>query len=52
MPETGTFSMEASANGPNGKMVHYTAEGKLTEGALSGTWTDDSKKGDFKLTKS
>jgi hypothetical protein len=42
--------MEASAN-TGGKKTHYTVEGKLVEGAITGTWMEDGKKGDFKLTK-
>jgi uncharacterized protein (DUF2147 family) len=51
-PDTGIVMMEASANSSSGKMVHYTVEGKLAEGAITGTWMDDDKKGDFKITKS
>ena len=50
-PDTGIVMMEASANSSGGKMVHYTVEGKLAEGAITGTWMDDDKKGDFKITK-
>jgi hypothetical protein len=49
-PDTGTLTMEASAN-TGGKKTHYTVEGKLVEGAITGTWMEDGKKGDFKLTK-
>ena len=51
-PDTGMVTMEASANTSGGKMIHYTVEGKLAEGAITGTWMDDDKKGDFKITKS
>ena len=50
-PDTGMIMMEASANASGGKMIHYTVEGKLAEGAITGTWMDDDKKGDFKITK-
>jgi hypothetical protein len=49
-PDTGILTMEASAN-TSGKMIHYTVEGKLAGGAITGTWMEDGKKGDFKITK-
>ena len=51
-PDTGMVTMDASANASGGKMIHYTVEGKLAEGAITGTWMDGDKKGDFKITKS
>lgn len=52
-PDTGMVMMEASANASGGgKMIRYTVEGKLEEGAITGTWVDGDKKGDFKITKS
>jgi hypothetical protein len=51
-PDTGILTMEASGNASGGKTLHYTLEGKLAEGAITGTWMDDGKKGDFKITKS
>ena len=51
-PDTGMVMMEASANASGGKMIHYTIEGKLTEGTITGTWMDGDKKSDFKITKS
>jgi hypothetical protein len=33
-------------------MVHYTMEGKLVDGVITGTWMDGSKKNDFKIKKS
>jgi hypothetical protein len=44
--------MEASANAGGGKIIHYTVEGKLAEGTITGTWVDGDKNGDFKITKS
>jgi hypothetical protein len=43
--------MEATANGTGGKMVHYTVEGTVAGGAITGTWANNDKKGDFKVTK-
>jgi hypothetical protein len=51
-PDTGIVTMEASGNAGGGKVIHYTVEGKLADGAITGTWMDDDKKGDFKITKS
>ena len=51
-PDTGMVILEASANASGGKMIHYKVEGKLVEGTITGTWMDDDKKGDFKITKS
>ena len=51
-PDTGIVMLEASANGNGGKMIHYSVEGKLCEGAITGTWMDDDKKSEFKITKS
>ena len=51
-PDTGMVMLEAFGNSTgNGKMIHYTVEGKLVEGTITGTWIDDDKKGDFKITK-
>lgn len=51
-PDTGIVMMEASGNASGGKLIHYAVEGKLAEGAITGTWIDGDKKGDFKITKS
>ena len=51
-PDTGMVMLEAFGNSTgNGKMIHYKAEGKLVEGTITGTWMDDDKKGDFKITR-
>jgi hypothetical protein len=50
-PDTGMLTLEATGNGPGGKLIQYSVEGKLAEGAISGTWTQDGKKGDFRLTR-
>jgi hypothetical protein len=49
--DTGTVTMEADAKGHDGKPVHYTIEGKVEGSAMSGTWSHDGKKGDFKISK-
>jgi hypothetical protein len=50
-PDTGSVMIEATGNGSKG-VIRYTAEGKLSNGAISGTWMDGDKKGDLKITKS
>ena len=49
-PKTGAVKMEATATGRRGQ-VNYVVEGKIEKGAMSGTWTHDNRKGDFKLTR-
>jgi hypothetical protein len=49
--ESGAVTMEANGNGPDGKMIHYTMEGQLTDSVITGTWMDGDKKNDFKLKK-
>jgi uncharacterized protein (DUF2147 family) len=49
--DTGTLNLEADAKDRAGKTVHYVVDGKLEGTTLSGTWTHDDKKGDFKVTK-
>jgi hypothetical protein len=49
--DTGMVTMEADAKGRGGAPVHYTIEGKVEGAMMSGSWSHDDKKGDFKLTK-
>jgi hypothetical protein len=50
--DTKTVMMEADAPGRGGATVHYTIEGKVDGNTMSGSWSHDDKKGDFKITKS
>lgn len=50
-PATGAVRMEADAQGRGGP-VHYTIEGKLDGSSMSGSWSHDAVKGDFKITRS
>jgi hypothetical protein len=50
--DTGMVTLEADAKDHAGKMVHYAIDGKVDGTTLSGNWTHDDKKGDFKVTKS
>ena len=49
--DTGMVTLEAEAKDHAGKAVHYMIEGKVEGSNLSGTWTHDDKKGDFKVAK-
>jgi hypothetical protein len=51
-PDTGLLTLEATSNGRGNGPVRYTVEGKLTDATITGTWTHDDKKGDFKVAKS
>jgi hypothetical protein len=47
---TGSVHLEAEATNPrSGAAVHYVIEGKLANGAMTGSWNHDATKGDFKL---
>jgi hypothetical protein len=51
-----TVRIEADAKDQTGKAVHITAEGKLDDigsyhRKLTGTWTQGTTKGDFRLTR-
>jgi hypothetical protein len=49
-PKTGAIRMEANASTRRGSVL-YVIEGKLEKGAMTGSWTHDNRKGDFKLAK-
>jgi hypothetical protein len=48
---TGAVHMEAEATNRSGAKVKYVIEGRLANGALTGSWNHDNVKGDFKLSK-
>jgi hypothetical protein len=50
-PETGNITLEFDAQGNNGQTVHYVIEGKLEGDAMSGSWSHDNQRGDFRLRK-
>ncbi len=50
-PKTGAIHMEADAVRPGGASIHYTIDGKVDSGIMTGSWNHDSRKGDFKITK-
>jgi hypothetical protein len=49
--DTKTVKMEADAPGRGGTTVHFMIDGKLEGNTMSGSWSHDDKKGDFKITK-
>ena len=50
-PDTGAITMEFDAQGNGGQLVHYVVEGKVAGNTMTGNWTHDSQRGDFKVTK-
>jgi hypothetical protein len=50
-PATMRIMMEAHAAGRGGK-VHYMIEGTVQGNSMTGTWSHETRKGDFKLTRS
>jgi hypothetical protein len=49
---TGQIMMEADAPARGGGTVHFVIDGKVGGESMSGSWSHDAVKGDFKLTKS
>ena len=50
-PKSGAVHMEADAQGPGGRPIHYIIDGKVAQGTMTGTWNHDNRKGDFRITK-
>ncbi len=55
-PDTWGVHLEADGKDASGAAVHYVVDGKLEnigayQRVLSGTWTEGSKKGDFKVVR-
>jgi hypothetical protein len=50
-PNTGAVHMEAETKGRRGETIRYVIAGKLDKNTMTGSWTHDNRKGDFKLTK-
>jgi hypothetical protein len=48
--KTGVIQMGATAAGRRGP-VNYVIAGKVEKGVMTGTWSHDNVKGDFRLTK-
>lgn len=49
--KTGAIHMEADAKDRGGNDIHYVIDGKVEGNTMSGTWSHDNRKGDFKITK-
>jgi hypothetical protein len=50
-PQTGAVHFEADAKSRRGTPIHYVIDGKVDKGAMTGSWSHDNRKGDFKITK-
>ena len=50
-PKSSTVHFEAQAKGRRGQELHYKVDGKLDKTTISGTWSHESRNGDFKITK-
>ena len=42
---------EADAASRRGDQIHYVIDGKIEKGTMTGSWSHDNRKGDFKITK-
>jgi hypothetical protein len=49
--KSGAIHFEADATGRRGNQIHYVIDGKLEKGTMTGSWSHDNRKGDFKITK-
>jgi hypothetical protein len=50
--KTNAVHFEADAKGRSGNTVHYLIDGKVDGKTMTGSWSHDARKGDFKITKS
>ena len=50
-PKTSAVHFEADAKGHSGSVVHYMINGKIEKATMTGSWSHDTVKGDFKITK-
>jgi hypothetical protein len=49
--KAGAVHFEADATGRRGNQIHYVIDGKLDGNIMSGSWSHDNRKGDFKIVK-
>jgi hypothetical protein len=49
--KTNAVHFEADAKGRSGAEIHYVVEGKVDGKTMTGSWSHDQRKGDFKITK-
>ena len=50
-PQSGAIHMEADATSRRGSQVHYMIDGKVEGNTMTGSWSHDNRKGDFKITR-
>lgn len=50
-PDSGEINMEFETQGNNGQTVHYTIDGKVDGNTMTGSWTHDAVRGDFRVTR-
>jgi len=50
-PKTNEVHFEADATSRRGGQIHYVIDGKVENGTMTGSWSHDNRKGDFKITK-
>ncbi len=50
-PQSGAIHMEADAMSRRGSQIHYMIDGTVEGDTMTGTWSHDNRKGDFKITK-
>ena len=49
-PKTGTVHFEADTKNRRGNPIHYIIDGKVDKDTMTGSWSHDNRKGDFKIT--
>ena len=49
--KTRAVHFEADAKGHSGSVVHYVIDGKIEGSMMTGKWSHDTVKGDFKINK-
>lgn len=49
--KTGVVHFEADAKGRRGNDIHYVIDGNVDKGTMTGSWSHDNRKGDFKITR-
>ncbi len=50
-PQSGAIHMEADVTNRRGSQIHYMIDGKVEGDTMTGTWSHENRKGDFKITK-
>ena len=49
--KTNDVHFEADAKGRSGNVLHSPIDGKVEKDTMTGSWSHDQRKGDFKITK-